>query len=109
MGGLTRRAQKLNVPMSLTIEDIAELYKTKPTVCPCCEQPFDENGGPKYPTVDRLNNSKGYTLDNVIVLCFKCNDVKGRYESNSFTKTTKRFPYVWEWTIAMLSATNQIH
>jgi 5-methylcytosine-specific restriction endonuclease McrA len=36
--------------------------------------------------MDRRDNTKGYSLDNVLVCCFKCNNRKGsHWDSDEFT------------------------
>ena len=42
------------------------------------------NGNYKYNGIDRIDNNKGYTIDNVVPCCITCNYAKG-------TKTTKEF------------------
>lgn len=57
---------------------IDQLVTMKPHCCPCCNTTLI-TGGVTYensPTVDRLDNDKGYTLENIWIICYKCNSMK---------------------------------
>ena len=55
--------------------------------CPCCgiEFALSFEGRKRYrdnsPTVDRIDNSKGYTVLNTAVICWRCNNIKRNYSS----------------------------
>jgi len=41
-----------------------------PNTCPCCYATLSQ------PSLDRVDNSKGYTKNNIQVICWRCNNVK---------------------------------
>jgi hypothetical protein len=56
-----------------------ELEGNIPTHCPCCGdeiQYIKTKRGPKNPSLDRIDNTKGYISENVCVICFQCNLLK---------------------------------
>jgi hypothetical protein len=64
------RAAKYKVDFDLEIEDIFW-----PTECPALKVPF-EYGTPYAASIDRIDNSKGYTKDNIQVISRKANAMK---------------------------------
>lgn len=48
------------------------------------------NGTPKpnYPTLERYDNSLGYTICNCILVCYHANFVKSKWESNNYSQIT---------------------
>ena len=60
------RAKKKNMPMELTQEFLSGLLKS-----PCVYCLIKCN-----PEVDRKNNSLGYTMDNCVPACRRCNTIK---------------------------------
>ena len=42
------------------------------------------NGGYKYNGIDRIDNDKGYTIDNVVPCCKTCNSAKGILTTQEF-------------------------
>lgn len=56
-----------------------------PTHCACCKQRFDYSTGkgrghlnnPLSPSIDRLDNLEGYSTQNMRVICYRCNMLKG--------------------------------
>lgn len=74
---LRRGAKKRKLDFDLKPEDIIKLvHETK--VCPVFG--FELKHGPSRwdsPSIDRIDNSKGYTLDNVMVMSQKANMAKG--------------------------------
>jgi len=74
------RAKKYGREFSLTNEQLRKLYKSP---CHYCgiepKQIFQSQSGGEsfiYNGLDRLENSKGYTLENVVPCCKPCNLVK---------------------------------
>jgi len=78
--GVKNRARIKNVECTLTEEDI-----DIPLICPALRKPiireFDKTGkrGPKpwSPSVDRIDNTKGYTKDNIQIISHQANTMKG--------------------------------
>lgn len=73
--GARNRAKKQNLEFSITKSDIKI-----PKVCPVFGTPFELGTGgvpSKYaPSLDRIDSTKGYTKDNIIVLSFRANVLK---------------------------------
>lgn len=62
------RAKKRNLLFNLTLDDIQI-----PPLCPVFNTPLVFKGGPDAPSVDRIDNTKGYTKDNIIIVSLKAN------------------------------------
>lgn len=72
--GIKSRAKKKNIEFNLSLEDIVI-----PKVCPVLgiEIFYGESGcSPNSPSVDRIDNNKGYTKDNIIVISNRANFIK---------------------------------
>ena len=68
------RAKKKGIPFDLKLGDIKI-----PKVCPVFKKPFVYGiGKVNYSSMslDRIENTKGYTKDNIIVVSFKANTMK---------------------------------
>jgi len=65
------RAKLKNLEFTLTIEDICI-----PKRCPVFNIPLIHGGGPNAPTIDRIDNTKGYTKQNIIIVSAKANNFK---------------------------------
>jgi len=68
------RARKKGLEHTITLNDIKI-----PPVCPILGIPLKVGVGnptPNSPSIDRINNSKGYTPDNIIVVSWRVNDLK---------------------------------
>lgn len=69
-----QRARKHGLDFSLVIEDIVI-----PDVCPVFETPLVRSTGTatdQSPTLDRIDSSRGYTRNNVIVISKRANTIK---------------------------------
>lgn len=84
-----RHAIKRNLEFSLTKEEFKILTKqncqycgTKPSQS--YKQTKDTNGSYIYNGVDRVNNFKGYILDNCVSCCGKCNKMKNAASLDEF-------------------------
>jgi hypothetical protein len=62
-----KRAKKDNILFELTQNDCIAFYKTN---CYYCGDQINGLG------IDRVNNEKGYVLNNVVPCCSKCNFMK---------------------------------
>jgi hypothetical protein len=67
---LSNNAKKRNIEFSLKFSDIREIYLDYSGNCPICNEPF------KKPSVDRVNNTKGYISGNCRLICYGCNAAK---------------------------------
>jgi hypothetical protein len=69
------RARKLGVECDESILELSGLY---PKECACCGVTFDYSKKVLglAPSLDRVDNSGGYTADNVRVICHRCNSLK---------------------------------
>lgn len=80
------RARRAKLDFSKTLRDV--LMAQPPDKCACCHCNLDYSLGrgvsnrDKSPSLDRVNNSLGYTLDNTAVICMRCN----RHKSDSTIK-----------------------
>jgi 5-methylcytosine-specific restriction endonuclease McrA len=66
--------------VNITTEELENLSK-ETTHCPYCGIELSWVGNKKLkfnsPTLDRINNEKELRLDNVEIICYKCNTTKG--------------------------------
>jgi cupin superfamily acireductone dioxygenase involved in methionine salvage len=68
------RAQKRGLAFNITKIDIII-----PEVCPVLGIPLKHNSrhmGDSSPTIDRIDNSRGYTRDNIVIISMKANRLK---------------------------------
>lgn len=69
------RAKKRGLPFDLTEDDLAI-----PEKCPILGIRLKQEvgvRGPDYPTVDRIDNTRGYTKDNILIISWRANNLKG--------------------------------
>lgn len=70
-----KRAKDKNLDFNIDLNDIII-----PEICPLLNIPLfvsDKKLGPNSPTIDRINNNKGYVKGNVLVISAKANTAKG--------------------------------
>ncbi len=68
---LRKSAEIRGILFCLSVEDLV-LILTSNNICFYCERI------PMIKTIDRVNNSIGYTKDNCVMSCFRCNQMKGK-------------------------------
>jgi hypothetical protein len=67
--------------------------------CYYCGEPpsiitkFICNGQYIYNGIDRVDNSKGYTIENCVPCCTDCNFLKGNFEQEKFLEQCKKISY----------------
>lgn len=77
---LKKEAPRRGAIFTLTFEDYCELVSV--THCPCCNTPFPslrestKKNMRSIRSIDRLVPAFGYTKENCVVLCYKCNCIK---------------------------------
>lgn len=88
-----RRARRKRIDFNIELEDLPPI----PDVCPILGIPLKSNTnsfGPcdNSPSIDRIDNSKGYIKDNVIIISYKAN----RMKSNATIEELRRFADFYE-------------
>ena len=81
---LKGEAKKRGLSCDISEEDFIIWYDGKSNTCAYCNIPLDilRKLGKTYSlysnrfSIDRMDNSKGYGLDNIVLACFRCNYVK---------------------------------
>ena len=88
IGRIRRRAKKRGLEWSLSKEEVRKLMENN---CSYCGTPpsnyakrFKGNGNFTYSGLDRVDNRKGYTCDNVVPCCKQCNTSKGNLTRSDF-------------------------
>lgn len=71
-------ARARNLILDITLEQYTRLVLN--ASCFYCQGPLSETG----PSLDRLDNTLGYLLTNVVPCCYTCNWKKGRLEQVGF-------------------------
>jgi hypothetical protein len=67
---------KFGEASTLTYDQVAEKINKQNNMCYVCLQPFKYDGGKWcnfFPSVDRINNYKPHTNDNIAISCVFCN------------------------------------
>jgi len=69
--GIRNRCKRKNIYFNLDIDDLKE-----PSHCPVLGIPLDRRNSDHAPSVDRFDNNKGYTKDNINIISQRANRVK---------------------------------
>lgn len=74
-------ARRRGLEVTLTEELFQNWYASQPKACCYCGVPECELASRKNTglTIDRKDNSIGYTLNNVCIACFRCNNMKSDF------------------------------
>lgn len=98
-----RGAARRGIPFDLTEADLASLF---PQACHYCGSPPSRFVGTRVTNafnryscngIDRIDNTKGYSPDNVVPACWMCNRTKGTQDSKSFLTWVMRIRHP-HWT-----------
>ena len=88
LGSHKSGAKKRNIEQALTDEQIIALHKENCHYCGCppsnIMSPKDYNGSYTYNGIDRIDNTKGYTITNTVSCCYICNKAKGTLSVEDF-------------------------
>jgi len=76
-------AKRRNLAFDITEELFAELINKDCIYC-------GRSAIPKRNGLDRIDNNKGYLIDNVVTCCFVCNQMKGKRTVDEFMNHIKR-------------------
>jgi len=77
-------AKQRNIDFLITKEEFINWYNNQKQECYYCGRSLEELkqdnlGHDNRLSIDRKDNSKGYTLDNIVLACFRCNFTKSNY------------------------------
>jgi 5-methylcytosine-specific restriction endonuclease McrA len=75
-------AKKREILFLMTPDEFIPWYESTPKYCFYCGATFTKGQQMTKETIDRVDNAKPYTIDNIVLCCGKCNAVKGSW----FTK-----------------------
>ena len=101
-GGMVERSCLRGLPFdsdTLTVNYLMERIEAKPT-CECCGVAFKiggERNGVKCnasPSIDRIRPQAGYTVNNIALLCWRCNNLKRDATPQELKAVTD-----WLWTV----------
>jgi len=77
-----------SIEINITREEFITWYNNQPKVCSYCKRPEEvcikdilNRRKHRRLNIDRINNNKGYELDNICLACNVCNAVKGKFIS----------------------------
>ena len=79
---LRERARAANTPMPIKMEEFIEWYERQELKCYYCDTELSIAIGQKKLdglSIDRKNNNEGYTLENMVFSCNRCNMAKGSW------------------------------
>lgn len=87
---LKSSAKSRGIPFSLTLMDLNNL--TFPITCPVLGIPIKFNRGKAEDnsiSIDRIDSSKGYEIDNIIVVSLKANKLKSNATKEEMQKLSE--------------------
>lgn len=69
-----------DVSADVTIDLLTKMFE-RASACECCGDAIDicktYEKNDRVPSVDRVDNNRAYTADNIAIICWKCNQRKG--------------------------------
>ncbi len=83
-------AKRRGIPFALTLTDLNNL--TFPVTCPILQIPLKFNRGNVQDnsySLDRIDSTKGYEIDNIIVISYKANRLKSNVTSDESKAITE--------------------
>ena len=87
-------AKKRKLKWELTEEQFAEITQRDCYYCGAKPNNINKfnncNGVYIYNGIDRVDNNKGYTIDNIVPCCRQCNQAKSNYTTEEFLNWAKR-------------------
>lgn len=94
-----QHAKRKGIAFEISFEDFLKVTQKNCFYCGSAPQnrqrPKGKNGDYVYQGIDRKNNSKGYTMDNVLPCCEMCNKAKRDKDYTEFLEWIGRIVSVW--------------
>lgn len=76
----SRKTKQVGSDVSITVEQLKELWEKQNGICVITglkmilpKTTAETNVGPKCASIDRIDNSKGYSIDNIQLVCYSAN------------------------------------
>lgn len=90
LNGAKRRAKLKGLHFDISVSDLLPM----PTVCPVLGITLRLCGGgnnraPDLPTIDRIDNSKGYVTGNVMIISYRANQLKSDASLDELKRITR--------------------
>jgi len=81
---LQAHAKERNIKCKIDKNDFIMWYNSQSKFCTYCKQSeinikHDTIGKFKTLTLDRKDNKKGYSVDNIVLACYRCNAIKNKF------------------------------
>lgn len=90
LDGALRRATKKNIPFDIDLDLIKDLWNKQEGKCAISDidMTYELDSGRVYSNVsiDQINPSKGYTKDNIQLVCMSINQLKSDFDMNTVFK-----------------------
>ena len=84
-------SKKKRIEFSLTIEDIMKQYQIQNGKCFYSGQPMSPIAkSPTLMSIDRINSDGGYAKENIVLCCWRVNEMKKNYAQNDFLLLCKQ-------------------
>lgn len=93
--GAKHRAKIKEVPFDLTLGFLEDLWNQQEGCCYLTKRKFDwqqtgiSRNNPNSPSLDRIDNSKGYTKDNIRLICYHLNIAINQFGLDAFKRLAK--------------------
>jgi hypothetical protein len=94
---LKARAKAKGIPFTLTMTDLNDL--TIPITCPILNIPLRVERGQQTDnsiSIDRIDSSKGYTIDNIVIISWKANRLKSNATLTEMKQIVKFYEHLEE-------------
>jgi len=87
------RGRRVETSEKITPEDIRKIYNIQNGLCYWLNIPLDITFSDMLcqPSIDRLDNSKGYTKDNIVLSCLYANLGRNKATVKEFREFIKKF------------------
>lgn len=92
MNTLVNDSKRKNRYNDLTVQDIKDLYDKQKGMCYWFNIPLIPSKNkkhPQQPSIDRIDNKKGYTKDNVVLSCYSANIGRNENDLESWIEFLK--------------------
>jgi 5-methylcytosine-specific restriction endonuclease McrA len=86
---LKQHAKRKGIPVLLTLETFRRWFNSQKLECHYCGQPLILGNGSTDVAalnIDRKDNKQGYSLENIVLACRRCNSMKGDWLTAEQTK-----------------------